>query len=306
VTAIALERALSEYLAVRRALGFKLTRDELLLTQFVAFVEESRAERLTAELALAWVTQPAAASPAWLAMRLAVVRGFTTWLQASDPSSEVAPTGWLPPRRRTNPYLYSDDEIAALMAAARRARWPLSGATYETLIGLLAVTGLRVGEAIRLDRADVSLSEGLLTIRDSKFEKSRQVPLHPSTVAALRTYLRRRSTLSPRTDEAAFFVHPAGNRVHYEAVQAMFHRLTKRIGLNPRSANCRPTIHGLRHTFAVNTLVRWHRDGDDVGARLPVLSTWLGHVDPKSTYWYLTASPELMAVAAERLEAARS
>ena len=189
------------------------------------------------------------------------------------------------------------------MAVARCARWPLSAATYETLIGFLKVTGARVGEAIRLDRADLSLDDGLVTIRDSKFGKSRQLVLHPTTVGVVRAYLRRRAVLSPAPAEPALFVHPAGNRVTYGSVCAMFRSLVRRAAVEPRSPRCKPTIHGLRHTFAVNTLVRWYRDGVDVQARLPVLSTWMGHVDPKNSYWYLTAVPELLALAAQRLEA---
>lgn len=297
-----LRAALADYLAVRRALGFKLARNELLLEQFIGFCEQAGAATITGSLALAWVNSPADPSPSWLATRLSVVRGFAGWLQASDPATELPPTGWLPARRRTSPYLYSQADIAALLAAARRARWPLSAATYDSLIGLLVVTGMRVGEAIRLDRTDVSLTDGLVTIRDSKFGTSRQLALHPSTVAALRQYQRRRTELSPTPGEPAFFVHPAGNRVSYPSVQAMFHTLVGRAGLTPRSANCRPTIHGLRHSFAVNTIVGWYRDGQDVQARLPLLSTWLGHADPKWTYWYLSASPELLGLAGERLE----
>lgn len=297
-----LRTALAQYLAVRRSLGFKLARDGLLLEQFVACCEQAGAGRVTSELALAWVTAPAKASPSWLRMRLTVVRGFASWLQASDPATQVPATGWLPPRRRTNPYLYSDADIAALLAAARQARWPLSAATYQTLIGLLAVTGMRVGEAIRLDRADVSLADGLLTIRESKFGTSRQILLHPTTIAALRWYLRRRAALSPTPSEPGLLVHPAGNRITYASVQQMFRALARRAGLTPRSERCRPTIHGLRHTFAVNTLVGWYRDGVDVQARLPLLSTYLGHVNPASTFWYLTAAPELLALAADRLD----
>lgn len=303
MTGTPLRHALDDYLAVRRSLGFKLTRDGLLLNQFVTFLEEAGASTVTTRLAQSWVTSPTKKSPSWLAMRLSVVRGFARWLQASDPSTEVPPLGWLPPVRRTTPYLYTDAEIAALMAAARRARWPLSAATYETLIGLLAVTGLRIGEAIRLDRADVSFDDGLLAVRDSKFGKSRLVPIHPTTGEALRDYVVRRKALSPLPGEPSLFVHPAGNRIRYESVQVMFRALAGRSGIEARSAHCRPTIHGLRHTFAVDTLVRWYRDGIDVQARLPRLSTFLGHVDPKSTYWYLSAVPELLALAVERVEA---
>ncbi|HZM53470.1 MAG TPA: tyrosine-type recombinase/integrase [Acidimicrobiales bacterium] len=298
-----LTTSLADYLAVRRSLGFKLTRHGLLLDQFVAFCEQAGARRITSELAVAWVTMPNNASPSWLSMRLSVVRSFATWLQAIDPTTEVPERGWLPPVRRTTPYLYSDKDVGALLEAARRARWPLSAATYETLIGLLAVTGMRVGEAIRLDRDDVSLHDGVVIIADSKGGKSRQIVLHPTTVSALRSYLRRRAVLSPAPAEPALFVHPAGNRIRYESVQAMFRTLATRAGLSPRSPQCRPTVHGLRHTFAVKTMIRWYREGVDVQARLPVLSTWLGHADPKWTYWYLSASPELLALAGERLEA---
>ena len=299
-----LRAALADYLAVRRALGFKLTREGLLLEQFVGFCEHAGASRVTSELAVAWVSSPTEASPSWLAMRLSVVRGFARWLQAVDPATELPPTGWLPPRRRSIPYLYSDADIVALMAAARQARWPLSAATYESFIGLLVVTGMRVGESIRLDRTDVSFTDGLLTVRESKFGKSRQLALHPSTVTALGSYLPRRADLSPTPDELALFVHPAGNRITYPSVQSMFHDLTGRAGLTPHSASCRPTIHGLRHSFAVNTLTGWYRDGGDVQARLPLLSTWLGHAHPKWTYWYLSGCPELFDLASQRLEAA--
>jgi len=242
-----LAAALAEYLAVRRSLGFKLARDGLLLEQFVSFCEQAGACRVTSELALAWVSAPAKASPGWLAMRLTIVRGFARWLQASDPATEVPPLGWLPPRRRTAPYLYSAGDVAALMAAARRVRWPLSAATYETLIALLAVTGMRIGEAIRLDRSDLSPGEGLLTIAGSKSGTSRQLLLHPSTVSALGCYLCRRGELSPVPGEPALFVHPAGNRLNYPAVQQMFRVLLGRAGIRARSERCRPTIHGLRH-----------------------------------------------------------
>jgi len=175
-----LRDALVDYLAVRRSVGFKLTRDGLLLGQFVAFCEQAGAERITRDLAVAWVTAPPGASPSWLGMRLTVIRGFAAWLQATDPATEVPERGWLPPRRRTGPFLYSDSDITGLMAVARQARWPLSAATYETLIGLLAVTGMRVGEVIRLDQDDVALDHGLITIRDSKLGKSRQVLLQPT------------------------------------------------------------------------------------------------------------------------------
>jgi len=297
-----LRSVLADYLDVRRSLGFKLVRQGLLLEQFVAFLEEAGAQRVTNELAMAWITLPDHPSPSWLSMRLDAVRGFATWLQALDPATEVPERGWLPPVHRTTPYLYSQDDVLALLDQARRVRWPLSAATYETLIGLLAVTGMRIGEALRLDRADVSLDDGRVVIIGSKLGKSRQVLLHPSTVDRLRRYLRQRARLSPAPSDPAFFVSPAGTRISYVAVQATFRAIARRAGLEPRSERCRPTVHGLRHSFAVDQLTRWYREGVDVQANLPVLSTWLGHADPKWTYWYLSAVPELLGLAAVRLE----
>jgi integrase/recombinase XerD len=297
-----LQETLDEYLRLRRSLGFKLERDGLLLNQFVAYCEEAGMPTVTSEVALAWVKLPSSGSPAWWSLRLAVVRGFATYLQAIDPANQVPPTGMFPGPKRVTPYLYSETDIAALMGAARRLRSPLHASTYETLIGLLAVTGMRVGEAVRLDRGDVCWGPGLLVIRDSKFNKSRELPLHPSTVQALRAYARGRDRLSSRPKTPSFFVSMAGTRLLYDRIQPVFARLTRQVGLVPRSDHCRPRIHGLRHSFAVRTLLGWYRSGANVEAALPLLSTYLGHSDPKWTYWYLSAAPELLAVAAKRLE----
>jgi integrase/recombinase XerD len=206
---------------------------------------------------------------------------------------------------RATPYLYSDAEIAALITAAATLRTPLRVATYQTLIRLLAITGIRVGEAIRLDTTDVDVENELLTVRDSKFGKSREVPIHPSTMDALGDYLDRRDRLRPTPATPALFISTAGTRLLYCNVDWTFLRLVDKAGLRPRSVSCRPRIHDLRHTFAVASLLDWYRDGGDVQARLPLLSTYLGHVHPGSTYWYLSAAPELLALAGQRLEHAR-
>jgi len=181
-------------------------------------------------------------------------------------------------------------------------RSSLRVATYRTLIGLLAVTGLRVGEAIRLDRCDLDLTHELLVVRDSKFGKSREVPLHPSTVRALRDYRRLRDRLQPTPSTPALFISPARTRLIYCNVHATFRQLRRRAGLQPRSASCRPRIHDLRHTFAIRTLLDGYQTDGDVQPRLALLSTYLGHVNPDSTYWYLSAAPELLALAGQRLE----
>ncbi|HEY5250333.1 MAG TPA: tyrosine-type recombinase/integrase [Acidimicrobiales bacterium] len=298
-----LRHCVEDYLSLRRALGFTLKRPGQLLAEFVAFAESVDAEVLTVNLALSWATLPADADPSWWGFRLQAVRTFARWLVAVDPRTEVPPADLCPAlSRRAEPYPYGDDDIVALLTAARAISSPLKAATYETLIGLLAVTGMRVGEAISLDRSDVDFDQGALLVRQAKFDKTREVALHPSTVEALRGYDRVRTGhwRHPRTD--AFFVSLSGTRLYYQNVQHCFSQLVSTAGLEPVSARCRPRIHDLRHRFAVTTLVRWYRDGEAVGPRLPLLSTYLGHVAPSATYWYLRADPELLALAAERLE----
>jgi integrase len=188
------------------------------------------------------------------------------------------------------------------MAAAAALRLPLRAATYRTLIGLLAATGLRIGEALRLDRGDIDWSHGLLLVRDSKFGKSREIPLHETTLRALDNYLHQRDRLHPALRGPAVFISTTGNRLLYSDAQCTFHHLVLSAALMPRSASCRPRLHDLRHTFAVRTLQDAYRCGGDVQLRLTLLSTYLGHVDPAATYWYLSAAPELLAFAAQRLE----
>lgn len=257
---------------------------------------------MTVEAALAWATQPVGGAR-WLALRLTVVRGFAAYLHAIDPANELVPTDLLPDRgQRATPYLYSDADIAGLMAAAMTLRTPHRAATYATLLGLLAVSGMRVGEAIRLDRGDLDITEEMLTIRNSKFGKSRLVPLHPTSVTALRRYRRRSDRPRPVLPAPALFVSDAGTRLLYCNVNWTFLKLVRRAGLVPRSAACRPRIHDLRHTFAVRSILDAYRVDADVQARLPLLSTYLGHVNPGATYWYLSAAPELLDLAGQRLE----
>ncbi len=300
----ALRQAAGDYLAVRRALGSKLEGYPRLLDSFIAYLEAAGATTVTAELAIAWARLPGNdAHPAYLGKRLCVVRGFARHLRAFDPAAEVPPAGLLPGRKcRAVPYLYSEADIAALMTAAGSLAPALRAATYQTLVGLLAVSGLRIGELIHLDRDDVDGDEGLLVIRDSKFGKSREVPLHPSTADALGGYARLRDELCPRPATASFLVSPAGTRLVYNTVQRTFARLARDAGLTARSERCRPRLHDARHSFASAVLLGWYRAGASVEAQMPLLSTYLGHGQPSGTYWYLSAVPELLALAAERRE----
>ena len=289
-----LDRRLTEYLAIRRSLGFTLVRDGKLLAQFLGYLHEHDADTITVEHAVAWVSQ-ASGGRAWLAFRMSVVRGFAGYLHTLDPAVPVPPADLFPAgAHRAVPYLYSADELAALIAATDTLRYPLQRATYHTLICLLAVTGLRVGEAIGLDDADLDAEHGVLTVT-GKSGKIRHVPLHPSSVTALGAYQRRRRAEHPRPASPALLVSTPGSRLVYVDVQRYVPHVCPPRRTTPRSASCRPRLHDLRHTFAVNTLLDWYRDGGDVAARLPLLSTYLGHVEPANTYWYLQAAPELLA-----------
>ena len=300
-----LGQSLADYLRIRRALGFKLERAEKLLAQYLEHLDRRGEEHVTVDNALGWATMPAAGSGSWWAFRLSVVRGFAGYLHALDPNHEVPPADVLARRpRRAIPYLYSEREIEALIAATAALRGELRRATYRTLIGLLAVTGMRVGEAIRLDRPDLDPRDGVLTVRESKFGKSRE-PVHPSTVRALRGYLRVREAHRHAHVSHALLISPAGTRLLYCNVHATFRQLRRHAGLKSRSPACRPRIHDLRHGFAVRTLLDWYRAGLEVQPRLPLLSTYLGHVHPRHTYWYLQAAPELLAIAGQRLQDAQ-
>lgn len=298
-----LRAALQDYLTVRRALGYKLTQTARLLGQFVAYCEQSGISVITTEVAVAWATLPAGADTSWWAQRLSNLRCFAMWVQTLDPATEIPPTGILTGRpRRAVPYLYTDADVVAIMHAAQGLRRPLQQHTYQAMVGLLAVTGLRAGEAIRLNRDDVCLDTGLVRVITSKFNKSREVPLHPSAVHALSRYGEHRNQLCPEPKSDAFFLSTTGTRLSYSRVRSTFATLTREAGLRPGPGRRRPRMHDLRHSLACQTLIGWYRDGLDVQARLPLLSTWLGHVKPENTYWYLSAVHELLALAARRVE----
>jgi integrase/recombinase XerD len=299
-----LRQACEDYLRIRRALGFKLERAGELLPRFIDYLESAGADTITTEHALRWATLPSTAKPVYWQLRLTVVRGFARYLQTIDPAAELPPTGLLPAcgGRRPTPYVCSDAEIAALIAAAGRWRSRLGGPTLQTLIGLLAVTGMRIGEAIRLDRGDLDLEHRRLVVRNSKFGKSRQLPLQPTTIEALRDYLDLRDQLHPHVEAPALLITATGKRMDRHYVEWQFAQLRRRVGLTPRPG-CHPArLHDIRHTFAVRTMLDSYRAGEDVQARLAQLSTYLGHADPGASYWYLSAAPELLALAATRLE----
>ena len=298
-------KAVEEYLAMRRALGFKLRLPGGMLHDFALYLEHDGASHITTDLALRWAKQPAEAQPAHWANRFGVVRRFARYLSASDPHTEIPPLGLLPHRyRRKQPYIYSDAEIRELLRAARRlpSTTGLRAASYSTLIGLLAVTGLRISEAVGLDDQDVDWAEGVLTIRQTKFKKARMVPVHPSTARALRRYLSLRDCLHPLRSTDGFFVSEHGRRLTDFTARWTFNKLSRETGVRGQTDRRGPRLHDFRHRLAVKALVQWYRQGADVEGRLPVLSTYLGHAHVTDTYWYLTAVPELLRLAADRLE----
>jgi integrase len=295
-----LQAHVDEYLRLRRALGFKLKEDERLLGQLVGYLEAAGASTVKTELAVTWARQPVGVHPNHWSKRLRVARGFAAYLHTVDPATEIPPPDIFPHRRqRATPYLFSQQDICRLLTEARRLRHPMRAASYEALLGLLAVSGVRIGEAVALEREDVDLDAGLITIRKAKGDRVRLVPLHPTSTDALRRYASARDRLCPRPRSHAFFLSSAGTPVLDESLRKTFREITSRLGI--RTKTVQPRIHDLRHRFAVQTLIDWQRSGVKIDEHLPTLSTYLGHVSPSDTYWYFSASPELMALAADRL-----
>lgn len=304
-----LREAIDQYLSLRQSLGFKLRQVTATLHAFVAFAESEGASHITVDLMLRWAKQPSKAQPSTKAAWLAMIRRFARWRSSSDPRTEVPPENLLPARYyRQSPYIYKDEEIEQLVRAAAQlpSRTGLRGLTYSTFFGLIAVTGMRMGEGLALDRDDIDLEEGVLTIRRAKFGKSRLVPVHSSTSSVLRRYAEERDRILPRTGTPAFFLAERGTRITNWSAGYSFAKISQRIGLRTpirgRSHGRGPRVHDLRHRFAVRTLIDWYRAGLDVEREIPKLATYLGHVHVNDTYWYLEAVPELLLLATDRLE----
>jgi len=303
-----LRQAAEQYLQLRRDLGCKLRETGRLLEDFVAFAERKGAPHVTTDLALRWAQQPAGVQPATWASRLRIVRRFALWLSAADRRTEVPLAGLLPGRYvRRRPYIYSDAEIKDLVRAAGQlaSAAGLRGRTYATLFGLVAVTGMRISEVVALDREDVDLDEGILRIRRTKFGKSRLVAVHDSTRQVLAEYARERDRIVRRPAAPAFFLSEGGDRVTACAARYNFAKVSREVGLRAPTAGRHgrgPRLHDMRHRFAVCTLLRWYRAGIDVEREIPKLATYLGHVHVNETYWYVEAVPELLELAARRLE----
>ncbi len=303
-----LRKAMEEYLALRRSLGFGLIKVASTLRSFVAFAEKEIASYVTTDLALRWVKLSTAKESATFADRFNTVRRFAIWRSVVDVRTEVPPKGLLPGRyHRKPPYIYKDEEIERIVREARNlpSLMGVRGLTYATLFGLIATTGMRISEALALDRGDVDFEEMILSVRHSKFRKSRIVPLHISTCDVLKDYAKKRDRIFPRLKVGAFFVSEQGNRVTQWAARDNFAKVSREIGIRKktegRRLGCGPRLHDMRHRFAAQTLVDWYRAGIDVEREIHKLSTYLGHAHVNDTYWYLEAVPELLELATQRL-----
>lgn len=294
---------LERYLSMRQGLGYKYLDQARRLRDFISFTEARKATTITTKLALAWATLPPCTHVS-SAKRLHDVRRFARHVASINPKTEIPPSRMFPQWKRPKPYIYSDGEIDALLAAAL-ALPPTDGLrrwTYHHLFGLIAVTGMRLSEVIGLQRSDIDLKEGVLTVRRTKFGKSRLLPLHPTTCALLRSYAERRDRHLGTRCGPHFFVAERGGQLLKAYVHRVFWRLSREIGLRRPGDRTGPRIHDFRHRFAIRTLVGWYREGADVENKLPALSTYLGHACVRSTYWYLSACPELLQEAARRLD----
>ena len=299
-----LKEELEKYLELRRSLGFKLKYPGVALFDFVSFLEAKGAPCITAALALEWSKQPESALPSLYAQRLSMVRQFAKHLSAFDPRTEI-PSNLLPHRpMRAKPYIYSEDEVRRILVEASRLPGSdLKRQSYYCILGLLSVTGLRISEALNLRKMHVDLSEGVLTIKKTKFGKSRLVPLHDSTRQVLSEYLELRDKIAGETSEDDyFFVSERGKKLVQCTVNSNFNSMLQRIGLRSSAAKRGPRLHDFRHRFAITTLLNWYHQGQNLEQRLPILCTFLGHANIDCTYWYMTACPELMGSVMSLLE----
>ena len=296
--------SLEEYLKIRRALGYQLKGTERLLSQFITFLAEHNESHITVALALKWAMLAKNVKPSYWSRRLSTIRLFAQYYQAEDPKTQVPPFHLLSNQpRRAHPYIYSDEQIRQLLIACQSlSSRGLREHTYFTFFGLMAVTGCRISELVSLNQEDFNETQGWITIRNSKFNKSRLLPLHQTTLFQLKAYIQIRNQCHRQPQTNAFFLSDRGTRLTVWSIRHAFIQLSKQIGLRAPADSYGPRIHDIRHTFAVKIVLNWYRDDIEINQKLPLLSTYLGHKKPSDTYWYLTGIPELLAQATTRLE----
>ena len=300
----ALRDRLDDYVALRRSMGFVM-KESSLLVSFVRYMDQRETSRVTTDLAVSWAVSSTGGLAVTRSQRLGVVRAFSVYLHALDPAHEVPPVDLLPgPYTRITPYIYCEADIAALLAAAGSLPPSWRGLTYRTLIGLLAATGIRLGEALGLNDDDLDHHRSVMTVRHTKREIAREVPLHHSVLEVLVDYAAARDRVFPARDSNSLLVSTLGRRLGACTVDHTFARLVGAAGLVIPLGRRRPRAHDLRHTYAVRILMAWHLGGVDVDVAMPGLSKAMGHANPASTYWYLQAVPELFEVVAARVRPA--
>ncbi|MDN5895876.1 MAG: tyrosine-type recombinase/integrase [Nocardioides sp.] len=296
----------ADYLRLRRTMGHKLARHDCLLASFLAEQAAAGRDAITLDAAIAWARAPRGVTPGWWAQRLSAVRGLADYVHNREPGrAEQIPVDAIPARTtRTVPYIYTQDQIRALMAAAATLQPPVRGLTVTAIIGLMAATGLRISECMALNVTDVDGATHVLAVT-GKRGRSRLVPIHPSTTAALSDYRQAATALIDKPDGKALFLTWTGTRAHAGNIEVAFRGLIDDLGYAPHPGGRPPRLHDLRHSFSTDTLTRAHQDGADVDATVAVLATYLGHVSPASTYWYLTATPQLLELTATKVAAAQ-
>jgi site-specific recombinase XerD len=300
-----LRYAVKEYINIRRGLGYKLKYESNALNDFVSFLEQEGSNHITTKLALSWSIMPKNVQPNWWARRLSMVRNFAKYMNAIDPKTEIPPLDLLPFRKqRPTPYIFTNEEIIRILDAAKNLP-PATGLrrwTYYYFFGLLSVTGLRLSEAINLGCEDVDLCKNILSIRDTKFTKSRLVPIHTTTSNKLKEYTQRRDTFFKKRPSNSFFVSENGKSLKVQTVLWTFRKISKQLNLKTIPGSTGPRTHSFRHAFTIDTLMNWYRSGMDVEQCMTRLSTYLGHTCVTNTYWYLSAVPELLALTTALLE----
>ncbi len=305
---ITMFQKVEEYLSYRHDLGYQLKIEGSQLRRFACYSDSTdHVGPLTTELVLAWVSSRMESTRYCRARKLEVIRPFARYLASLEPGTEIPPKRFFgSAHRRTQPYIFQDGEITALIEAACHLV-PIEGIrprTYATLIGLMAATGLRTCEALKLEQSDIDLDRGLMTIRESKFHHSRLVPLHSSTVAALATYICKRDTYFQDPVATSFFLSEQGRSLLPSIVHFTFQKLRRLTGISENHIGRLPRLYDLRHTFATKRLLQWYREGIDVNHAIALLSTYMGHVKVTDTYWYLSGVPDLFALVGNRFEAA--
>lgn len=300
----ALSDQAEKYLRLRRGMGYSLDQQGKMLMQFIAYLDAHDADHITVSAAVRWARQPVGCSPSWWSARLSVVRTFARYVHVLDCGNQVPPDRlFRDSGHRAVPYVYSGDDIAALIAEAGRLQPAFRAATYQCFIGLLAVTGLRRAEAIGLDDVDLDAVANVVTIRSSKFGKVRQIPVHPTVMTALRDYQAVRDAEFPDRTGRSVFLSTRATRLIGDNISHVFAGLVRAVNLDAKGQTRPPRLHDLRHAFTVNTMIGWYRTGANVDVMLPLLSTYLGHTTPASTYWYLTGTAELLALVADKVDA---